>query len=143
MRRLRQRRIELPAAGHDAALAALGWACEMMALEAAAEAMADRPILWADFDAMLADMPGALGRVAHFFGFATDEAQLRAIAAGPLMGRYSKAMEYEYSADLRRELIGEATAANRAAIDDGLAMLAGAADKSPLLDRALRRAGEA
>ena len=58
------------------------------------------------------------------------------------MRRYSKALEYDYSAGLRRELIAEATAAPRE-IDDALAMLGRAAEKSPLLARALERAGEA
>ena len=141
--RLRQRGIDLGAARDDAALAAVGWACEMSALEAATEATVDRQVAWADFDAMLADMPAELGRVAGFFGFAADDAQLEAIATGPLMGRYSKALEYDYSASLRGELIAEATAGHREAIEDALAMLRSAAEKSPLLARALGRAGEA
>jgi hypothetical protein len=115
----------------------------MTALEAAVDAMPGRHIEWADFDRMLEDMPGELGRVATFFGFDTDEARLRAIATGPLMNRYSKGLEYDYSAALRRELIEEATAANVSAIDDALAMLGAAAEKSPMLARALERAGEA
>ena len=141
--RLRQRGIDLGTAHNDAERAAIAWACEITALEAAAVAMADRRVAWADFDAMLADMPAELRRVAGFFGFATDDARLDAVATGPLMTRYSKAMEYDYSASLRRDLIAEATAAHRAAIDDALAMLARAAEKSPMLARALRRAGEA
>ena len=127
----------------DADLAALAWACEMTALEAAAEAMADRQIAWADFDHMLGDMPSELTRVAAFFDFSTDETQLRAIAEGPLMTRYSKAPEYDYSPALRSELIAEANAYHQGAIDDALAMLGRAAEKSPLLARALARAGEA
>ena len=139
-----ERRVSGPwAARNDAELAAIAWACEMTALEAAVEAMADRQVTWADFDAMLANMPAELRRGADFFGFAADDAQLEAIATAPLMTRYSKAMEYDYSANLRRDLIAEATAAHRAAIDDALAMLARAAEKSPMLARALRRAGEA
>lgn len=120
--------------------AAAAWACEMTALEAAADRMADRQIAWADFDAMLADMPGELARVADFFSFDAEPARIQAIANGPLMGRYSKAPEYDYSPSLRRELIAEAEAANRADIDSALAMLRRAAEKSPLLERALNRA---
>jgi hypothetical protein len=105
--------------------------------------MPDRLIEWADFDRMLSNMPAELSRVAKSFGFEAEPGQLAALAAGPLMGRYSKALEYDYSADLRRELIAEADAANLTAIDDALAMLARAAEKSPLLARALARAGEA
>jgi hypothetical protein len=141
--RLRQRGADFPAAGNDAALAAIAWACETIALESAAEAMADRRIGWADFDAMLTDMPAALARVAEDFGFAAEPGRIREIAEGPLMGRYSKGPEHAYSAALRGELIAEATAAHGREIDDALAMLGRAAEKSPLLARALGRAGEA
>jgi hypothetical protein len=135
--RLVARGIYLPAqsqAGH----AAIAWAAEMTALEATAEAMADRKIAWADFDAMLGDMDAELTRVAEFFGFETD--RIAEIASGPLMARYSKALEYEYSPTLRRELIGEASERFGADIDAALAMLRSAAEKSPLLQRALARA---
>ena len=137
--RLSRRVSAIWAAHNDAELAAIAWACEMTALEAAADAMPGRHIDWADFDRMLEDMAGELGRVAKFFGFDADEVRLEAIASGPLMNRYSKGLEYDYSAALRRELIAEATAANTSAIDDALAMLGAAAEKSPMLARALRR----
>lgn len=130
------------AARTAAELAAAAWACEMTSLEAAVAAMPDRQIAWADFDAMLSAMATELGRVAAFFRFAADAAQIEAIATGPLMGRYSKAPEYEYSPALRGELIAEAATAHGRAIDDALAMLSDAAEKSPLLARALERAGE-
>ncbi len=136
------RRVSTWTAHNDAGLAAIAWACEMTALEAAADAMPGRHVEWADFDAMLEDMPAELGRVARFFGFDADQAQLQAIATGPLMNRYSKGLEYEYSADLRRELIAEAAASHTAAIDDSLAMLRSAAEKSPMLARALARSEE-
>jgi hypothetical protein len=133
----------LQAQGRSAAhQAAAAWACEMTSLEAAAEAMPARSIEWADFDAMLSDIGPALERAVGFFGFSTHGAELQAIAGGPLIGRYSKAVEHEYSPDLRRDLIAEATAANGSDIDDALAMLARAAEKSPLLARALARASE-
>jgi hypothetical protein len=141
--RMRQRGLELPPATNDAGLAALGWACEMTTLEAAADAMADRRVEWADFDAMLVDTPAELARVASFFGFEASPETIVEVVSGPLMSRYSKAMEYDYSANLRRDLIAEATTANRQAIEDALAMLARAAEKSQMLARALERAGEA
>ncbi|HET8534464.1 MAG TPA: hypothetical protein VFL74_02835 [Sphingomicrobium sp.] len=131
-------RVTLPQPRNTAEAAAAAWACEMTALESAAERMADREIAWADFDAMLADMPAELKQVAEFFGFPTDG--IDAIASGPLMRRYSKATEYEYSPSLRRDLIAEAEAANRADLDGALAMLQSAAETSPLLAKALRRA---
>jgi hypothetical protein len=124
----------------DAHLAAAAWACEMTALEASADRMADRHLHWADFDLMLTDMASALRRAADQFGFVANDSKLAEIASGPLMSSYSKALEYEYSADLRRELIDEAQNYHRANIESALAMLHCAAEKSPLLARALSRA---
>lgn len=131
-------RVSLPKPRNTAEAAAAAWACEMIALESAAERMINRHIAWADFDAMLADMPGKLVRIATLFGFSSGA--IDAIATGPLMRRYSKATEYEYSPSLRQELIAEAGAASRADLDGALAMLQSAAETSPLLERALRRA---
>jgi hypothetical protein len=135
-------RAELPEPTSAAGAAAAAWACEMTALEASAEAMPNRHLAWADFDEMLDDMPGALERTATLFGFAAPAERIREIATGPLMGRYSKALEHEYSPSLRRDLITEATAAHREDIDSALAMLQSAAATSPLLARALDRAKE-
>ena len=130
-------RASLPQPRNAAEAAAAAWACEMTSLEAASEAMANGPVARANFDFMLADMPAELARVADFFGF--DTADVESIATGPLMGRYSKATEHEYTPSLRRDLIAEAEGANRADIDSALAMLQSAAENSPLLKRALER----
>lgn len=127
---------------NDAELAAAAWACEMTALEAASEAMSEHHVAWADFDEMLEDINSALARVADSFGFKAGPQQIEAIARGPLMARYSKALEYDYSPDLRRELIAEAIAEHGREIDSALAMLARAAEKSPLLARGLARSKE-
>ena len=138
--RLNSRGIYLPAQS-QAGSAAVAWAAEMTGLEAAAEAMSGRAIRWANFDAMLADMELEIVQTASFFRFGFDAADAGWIVRGPLMGRYSKALEYEYSPNLRRELIGEATERHGRDIDAALAMLRSAAEKSPLLERALARAG--
>ena len=130
----------LSAPRNDAERAAAAWACEMTALEASAEAMADRAVAWLDFDRALPSLAPELDRLAQFFGFAASPAELQAIAGGPLTRRYSKALEYEYSADLRRDLIAEATGHHGRDIDAALAMLERAAEGSPLLARALQRA---
>jgi hypothetical protein len=112
----------------------------MTALEAAATAMTDRQIEWADFDSMLGNMEAELTRIASFFGFVADPGRLRDIAGGPLMQRYSKALEYEYSPRLRAELLADASRRREHEIAGALAMLAAAAEKSELLAQALRRA---
>ena len=124
----------------DAELAAVAWACDMTALEAAAAEMTKRRVEWADFDQMLTDLPTALRRAAEHFGFRVDNAKLEAIISGPLTQRYSKALEYEYSPGLRRNRLGEAKRSHGRDIESALAMLRSAAEKSPLLARALSRA---
>lgn len=139
--RLKARGIELN--GFDATLAhraALAWACEMTSLEAAADLMTDRRIMWTDFDRALDDMAGWLARCAQHFGLSASEERFAELASGPLMRRYSKAMEYDYSPSLRAELLAEAAADHRADIEAALAALRGAAKSAPLLDRALLRA---
>jgi hypothetical protein len=138
--RLQRRVTALGPAHNDSELAAIAWACEMTALEAAADAMPDRHIEWIDFDDMLKRMSEELGRVCAFFGFAADHDVIHSIAEGPLMTRYSKALEYDYSAQLRRELIADATLRYRSAVDGALAMLDAAVEKSPLLAKAMARA---
>ena len=123
----------------EAHRAAAAWACEMTSLEQAAERMGDRKIGWEDFDRMLDDMPEALARTAEQFGFRHDRAQIEAIANGPLMRRYSKASEYDYSPALRRELIAQTERQHAADIGEALAMLERAAQESPFLARALTR----
>ena len=138
--RLASRAISFPEPRNDAELAAIAWACEMTSLEAAADAMPDRSIAWADFDVILEDIGGELGRVAEFFGFSANPAKIQAIASGPLMQRYSKALEFDYSPSLRNDLITQEFELQGPAIDAALAMLRATAEKSPLLARALTRA---
>lgn len=140
--RLRDRGIELPSPRNDAELAAVAWATEMCALEAAGLAMADRAFNWWDFDASLRDMPSALAQIANFFGFPAAAKTISPIANGPLMKRYSKALEYDYSPTLRSDLIADASRQHADDLRGALAMLAAAAEKSPLLAAALQRAGE-
>ena len=56
------------------------------------------------------------------------------------MRRYSKATEYEYSPQLRRELLGDAKEQHRADIESALAMLDAASETAPMLRKALNRA---
>ena len=128
-----------PQPQNDAELAAAAWACEMTALEAASQAMTAHHVGWMDFDWMLEDMGNALTELIEIFGFRAEPKQIGAIARGPLMTRYSKALEHDYSPALRRDLIAEASAQHSREIDGALAMLRAASEKSPLLERALIR----
>jgi len=122
---------------HDGLKAALGWACEMTSLEAAASRLPAGTVLWMDFDLFLTDP------VAHFtrhFGHEADAAAARAICAGPLMGRYSKALEHEYSPALRREILADARRRHAGPIRDALNWLGGLESRYPAAALAIRRA---
>jgi len=126
------------AARSDAHRAAIAWACEMTSLEAAAEALGDR-VLWLDFDRFLAGPAASLIEAASHCGITLSSTDAETIVTGPLMKRYSKALEFEYGPELRRELQAEARQMHGRDIDAALAMLNETATKSPLLERALTR----
>ena len=134
-KRLAGRDLRFAAPRHEADLAAAAWTCEMTALEAAG----DGAFLWVDFDRMLADMGRSLIDVARFLGLEAGDAQIREIVSGPLMGRYSKALEHDYSPELRRALIAQAESDHARDVREALVMLEDAAQESPLLARALSR----
>ncbi|MFL6768620.1 MAG: hypothetical protein ACJ8FH_02505 [Sphingomicrobium sp.] len=123
----------------DAHRAAQAWACEMTALEGAAEAMPDRAIAWLDFDDFLARPGELLDEMAGYLGLDPGHDEVERIVSGPLMRRYSKDIAFEYSPDLRRELQREARAMHAADIESALAMLDDAGQSSGLLRRALDR----
>jgi len=135
------RRAALPAPRNAAEAAAAAWACEMTSLEAAAEIIGDRA-LWADFDSLLDDLPSGLAQFACHFRLDASDQRLDELARGPLTRRYAKAPEFDYAPSVRRELISEAAAANRADIDAAMGNLLSVAAQSPLLARALDRTKE-
>ncbi|MEA3037809.1 MAG: hypothetical protein QOE79_322 [Sphingomonadales bacterium] len=114
---------------------AMAWACEMTSLEQAADRLGETRVTWLDFDTFLADPASRLGRLAEFFGLDASAAQ--ALATHPLMGRYSKAPEYEYDATLRDEVLAEARREHGAAIAEGLRWLERAARESHVVARCL------
>jgi len=97
-------------------------------------------VAWADFDKMLGNMASELSRLAYHFQFDAEDEALRAISLGPLMLRYSKDPNYEYTPQLRDDLIAQELRLQGRDIEGALAMLNAAAEKSPLLARALQRA---
>lgn len=134
--RLASRGLYLPEPRHEADAAAAAWACEMTSLEAADGGN----VLWADFDLVLGDLQDSLRKFSDHLEFAATDEQIREIASGPLTRRYSKATEYEYTPQLRQDLLAEANRHHRADIDSALAMLGVAAETAPLLRKALDRA---
>jgi hypothetical protein len=126
-------------ATNDVHRAAMAWACEMTALEAAVDLMADCSIFWLDFDNFLVDPGAGLFEVARHFGFGITAEAARAVASGPLMARYSKDLAHDYSPALRQRLQDEARHSFGAEIESAVQMLDESSRTSPLLARALGR----
>jgi hypothetical protein len=124
---------------HPADVAALVWACEMAALEEAAEKLPGGSVLWQDFDTFLRAPASALNIIADHLELSADPGRFSDIASGPLINLYSKALDYEFGPNTRRERLSDAAAKHAGAIVAALAMLHQAADKAPLLQRALQR----
>jgi hypothetical protein len=119
--------------------AALGWACEMSSLNENAARLPPESVKWVDFDLFLTDPVAHFTDIAGHFGHEPDGAAAQRIAAGPLMGRYSKALEYEFSPRTRREILAEARRFEGPAIRDALVWLNGLAARYPAVAAAIRR----
>ena len=96
--------------------------------------------MWLDFDDFLRDPAASLAALAAFFGVSLDTAGAQHLAADPLMRRYSKAAEYEYSAALREQVLAEARREQGAAISQASKWLERAAGECPAVERAIERA---
>jgi hypothetical protein len=125
----------------EGARIAAAWASGMASLVAAADALPLGSVLWMDFDVFLADPAAGLERLAGFFGL--DPVAARRLAASPVMERYAKAPDYEYTPDLREQLLAQARLEHAGALIDGLAWLDAAAARSPLVARCLDAAAAA
>lgn len=116
---------------------AMAWAAEMTSLAAAQDALPNGATRRLDFQAFLDDPPAALLDLAGFFGLALDAEGAAKLARHPLMGRYSKAVEYDYSPALRAQLRAEARRAHRDTIADAMRWLDEAGRACPLVARCL------
>lgn len=117
--------------------AAMSWLSEMMALDAAAQAVPSGNIHWLDFDDFLQDPAAQLGNIAAFFGMDAGADTLSAITSGPLMTQYSKAPDHDYSAALREKLLAEARATHQDGLAEGLSWLKDAAARHEAVARIL------
>jgi hypothetical protein len=117
----------------------MAWAAEMTSLDRAAERIPAGNAMWLDFDDFLGAPAKWLGRIAAFFGVELDEAGAEHLAADPLMRRYSKAAEYEYSRELREAVLAEARIEAAPAIAAARRWLDSAASASPAVAAAVAR----
>jgi hypothetical protein len=128
-----------PQAMTEAQKAAVGWTCEMTSLARAASLLGPERVLWIDFDGFLARPAETLVEAAGFLSHAVPPEAAEALAAGPLMRRYSKALEYDYSPALRREVLADARRRFGRDIDQALAGLAGLGQRWPAVAGVLER----
>jgi len=103
-------------------LAALGWLAESLSQREALRRHPER-VLGLDFDALLADAAGTLGRVLVHFGLEAPPAFLAGIAGSPVLQRYSKAPDQPFSPALRLALLDASRRLNRDEIVRGLAWI--------------------
>jgi len=111
-------------------LAAMSWLAETWNQHDAVARVGAR-ILALDFDELLADVAGGLGRVAAHFQLPLESRRLDDIARSPVLMRYSKAPDFEYSPEVRAELLRQSRQNNAAQIGAGLSWLENLAGSQP------------
>ncbi|MBV9930198.1 MAG: hypothetical protein JO013_04555 [Alphaproteobacteria bacterium] len=123
----------------EAQKAAVGWACETTSLARAGAALGEERVLWIDFDRFLARPAETLVRAGAFLDHSLELRDAEALCSGPLMRRYSKALEYEYSPALRSEVLADARRRFGRDIDAALADLAAMGQRWPAMAAVLER----
>jgi hypothetical protein len=103
-------------------LAAMSWLAEALN-EAELLSAAPERVLSVDFDALLGDVAAGVGRVIEWFALPVDSAMSGGLARSPVLTRYSKAAEFEYSPELRAQVLSESLRTQAAEITKGLAWL--------------------
>jgi hypothetical protein len=99
-------------------LAAMSWLAETWNQRDALERCGAR-VLRLDFDELLADCSAGVRSVATHFQLPTASGWLDSIARSPVLTRYSKSPDFEYSPQLRHALLHESRHANAVQIAAG------------------------
>ncbi len=121
-------------------LAALGWLVETMSQRQALRQFPGR-MLAVDFDGLLDDVQGAMGRIAGHFGLPPDDRYLAAIAGSPVLRQYSKAPELPFPEGERAARLAESRRSNGDEIRRGLAWLERLARADEAVAAAVSEAG--
>jgi hypothetical protein len=111
-------------------LAAMSWLTERLTEKKLLAEFGSR-VMPLDFDDMLNDVKGALERVTKHFQMEVDSKYFDTVAQSPVLKRYSKAPEHEYSPEMRAELLAKARVEKETDIKKGLAWLEKLAAKHP------------
>lgn len=135
-----QTRIETPLAPLHALslgeLAAMSWLAETWNQHDAVDGAGSR-VLALDFDELLGDVAESMRRVAEHFRLPLESGWLTGISRSPVLTRYSKSPDFEYSPQVRRELLHQSRRTNAAQIAAGLRWLDKLAGSQPAIARKL------
>jgi hypothetical protein len=123
-------------------LAAMSWLVETWNQHDAVASLGAR-VMPLDFDELLTDVAGAMCRVAAHFQLPLESRWLADIARSPVLTRYSKSPEFEYSPQVRRELLRQSRQDNAAQIGAGLRWLENLAGSQPAVSSVLNAGGTA
>ncbi|MBZ6379876.1 MULTISPECIES: hypothetical protein [Pacificimonas] len=124
----------------DGELVAMSWLSGMLDLAGLKEAEGKR-VLLLDFSAFLEAPAQGLSRLSDHLGLSFPQEAQRAALAGPIMSRYSKAQDHEYSPALRNQVLEQARAAHGDEIGRGLKWLEQLGGRHEAVRRAIELAG--
>jgi len=123
-------------------LAAMTYLAEMTNMQLASEVAGAR-VLQLDFDRYLKDPAASLAALARHFGHPADKQSIATALRNPILGRYSKATDYSFSAQDRRDRLAASRAENSGEITKGMNWLVDFARTHELTASALRAFGYA
>ncbi len=103
-------------------LAAASWLVETWSQQKALDAAGPRMIA-VDFDVLLGDIAGELGRIVRHLGLPHTATYLANVNQSPVLTRYAKAPEHAYSPALRMQILAQARSQEAEEIRKGLAWL--------------------
>jgi len=93
-----------------------------------------------NFDAFLHEPHAGLDRALRALGATPSGGELERLVSGPLMRQYSKAPEYAYDAELRRQVLESADSEHPLEIRRGMEWLGRLAQHHPLVEEVLASA---
>jgi hypothetical protein len=120
-------------------LAAASWLAETWSQHRTLDAHGDR-ILAVDFDALLSDVAGHIGRIVKHLSLAHEPSFLAGIGESPVLTRYAKAPTHAYSPALRAQILSDARKLHAQEIRKGLAWLDKLAAANPSVAAVCARA---
>jgi hypothetical protein len=103
-------------------LAAMSWLAESWMQHDAVQRFSARTLAL-DFDQFLSGVADSMGRILRHFELPDDSRYLSAIGRSPVLTRYSKAPEYDYTPNVRAEVLRDSRRRNSEEILKGMVWL--------------------